>query len=194
MREVIAQAGRPLAAPSANRSGRMSPTEARHVGDALADRIDLILDGGRCAFGVESTVVRVVDEHAYLLRPGAIPRHDIETVTGPLGDASQDEITSPGRLARHYAPRAPLRLNATTVTNEECLLAFGAPIPGHPRAVRNLSARGDLTEAAANLFAHLHALDKINCNAIAAMTIPDHDLGEAINDRLRRAAQGRGTS
>ena len=189
MRAVLERAGVPLAAPSANPSGGVSPTEARHVAEAMGAEIPLILDGGSCRHGVESTVIRVLEGRTLLLRPGAIPRAEIEAVTGPLVDPNAEEGSSPGRLAGHYAPKTPVRLEATSVDSDECLLAFGIPIAGHPKAVRNLSLRGDLGEAAANLFGHLRALDKVSCRAIAVMPVPDYGLGEAINDRLRRAAE-----
>jgi L-threonylcarbamoyladenylate synthase len=187
-RALIAAAGVPIAAPSANPSGRLSPTRAAHVAEALGDRVDLVLDGGPTPLGLESTVIDATSEHPVLLRPGAVPRAAIEAVVGPL--APHDGAgapRSPGLLARHYAPRLPLRLEAREVRPAEALLAFGPRVPPGAVAVRNLSPAGDLTEAAANLFAMLHELDRSGAAAIAVMPIPDDGLGEAINDRLRRA-------
>jgi len=166
----------------------------------LAGRIDLIVDGGAVAVGVESSIVGCFDEPT-LLRPGGVPRGAIERVLGRTlaqlpedadNDASQP--LAPGMLASHYAPRTPLRLNANRIEAGEALLAFGpAAVPGidSANAVMNLSAQGDLTEAAANLFGYLRALDARGARAIAVMPVPHHGLGEAINDRLRRAAMGR---
>ncbi len=191
--QLIKAVGVPLAAPSANRSGAVSPTTAQHVADSLGDQVDLILDGGACPQGIESTVVQVVDAKAYLLRPGAVSRREIEAVTGPLTSIATREgaPVSPGQLENHYAPAHPLRLNVASVESDEALLAFGDPVPGNPKAMLNLSPACDLSEAAANLFAHLHALDKAHCRTIAVMPIPEDGLGEAINDRLQRAAAPR---
>jgi L-threonylcarbamoyladenylate synthase len=166
----------------------------------LAGRIDLIVDGGAVAVGVESTIVGCF-EAPMLLRPGGLPRGEIERVLGralvqPPQDADNDsgQPLAPGMLASHYAPRTPVRLNAQSIEAGEALLAFGpAGVPGTDSAitVMNLSARGDLNEAAANLFGYLRALDTRAARAIAVMPIPHHGLGEAINDRLRRAAVGR---
>ena len=185
---LLATFGRPLAAPSANPSGRISATTAQHVASELGERADLILDGGPVMMGIESTVVAFDGNTVVLLRPGATPRESIEAVAGPLAMPAKTEIRSPGQLARHYAPRSKLRLNATGVTQGEALLAFGAHVPSSAGMVRNLSERGDLTEAAANLFAMLRELDAAETGSIAVMPIPDSGLGEAINDRLRRAA------
>ncbi|ODR94962.1 translation factor Sua5 [Methyloceanibacter stevinii] len=183
----------PIAAPSANRSGRISPTEAGHVAAELGDIPDVILDGGPCARGLESTVVSVVGEHPILLRLGAVPRSEIEAVLGhPIDLAAQDApIASPGQLERHYAPQTPVRLNATTIEPGEALLAFGPNVPDGADTTINLSPAGDLNEAAARLFAALRSLDESGARAIAVMPIPDDGLGEAINDRLRRAAKAR---
>ncbi|MBV8976560.1 MAG: threonylcarbamoyl-AMP synthase [Alphaproteobacteria bacterium] len=186
-RALLKETGRPLAAPSANASGRVSPTTAAHVADELGDRIDLILDGGTAMLGIESTVIGFVDGRATLLRPGAVLRDDIEALVGPLA-APAAAILAPGQLESHYAPRARLRLNAKDAGNGEVLLGFG---PEAPSKVTNLSAGGDLKEAAANLFAMLRALDASGAKAIAVMPVPDTGLGEAINDRLRRAAAPR---
>jgi L-threonylcarbamoyladenylate synthase len=187
-RELIAAAGRPIAAPSANVSGHVSPTTAAHVAEELGDKADFILDGGETAIGIESTVIGFEGSQAVLFRPGGIAREAIERITGPLASPSNARVRSPGQLESHYAPRATLRLDAREARSDEQLLAFGADAP---RSAMNLSPTGDLKEAAANLFAMLRALDK-QAGAIAVMPIPDEDLGEAINDRLRRAAAPRG--
>jgi L-threonylcarbamoyladenylate synthase len=184
--------GRPLAAPSANRSGRISPTTAGHVADSLDGAVDLILDGGPCPVGVESTVVDLCGERPRLLRPGAVT---LEQLRAELGEveigADEARPSSPGQLASHYAPDRPLRLKATEVAADEALLAFGpAPLAG-ALVTRNLSPSSDLIEAAANLFAYLRQLDRSGARAIAAMPIPEEGLGRAINDRLRRAAAPR---
>lgn len=193
---LLAAFGRPVVAPSANRSGHVSPTTAGHVLADLRGRIELILDGGPTPKGLESTIVACLGEPA-LLRPGALARDEIERVLGrPLATAAAAENeapVAPGQLASHYAPRARLRLDAGSVMPGEALLAFGPKLlPGAVRAVRvlNLSERGDLVEAAANLFAHLRALDAAAAR-IAAMPVPHQGLGEAINDRLARAAAPR---
>ena len=180
-----------MVAPSANRSGHVSPTTAAHVLGDLRGRIDLVLDGGPTAVGVESTIVACLGRPT-LLRPGGVPRADIERVLGaplaapaPAGGAAP---VAPGMLASHYAPRARVRLNAESPRDGEALLAFG-PAPAWPAEMtRNLSPRGDLVEAAANLFSHLRALDGAGAETIAVMPIPPEGLGEAINDRLQRAA------
>jgi L-threonylcarbamoyladenylate synthase len=199
-REVLRAFGGPVVAPSANLSGHVSPTTAEHVRSDLAGRIDLIIDGGAVAVGVESSIVGCF-EAPMLLRPGGLPRAEIERVLGgalaqPPEDADSDggQPLAPGMLASHYAPRTKVRLNAEGIAPGEALLAFGSDaVSGIDAAgaVMNLSARGDLTEAAANLFGHLRALDAKAARAIAVMPIPNHGLGEAINDRLRRAAVGR---
>jgi L-threonylcarbamoyladenylate synthase len=195
-RDILRALGRPIVAPSANRSGHVSPTTAAHVASDLDGRIDLIVDGGPVSVGVESTIVGCFDP-PLLLRPGGLPRGALEQMLGhplrrprPQPDTAGQPM-APGMLASHYAPRTPVRLNATHIEPGEALLAFGpVTLSGHGIAARilNLSARGDLTEAAANLFSHLRALDAVNARAIAVMPVPEHDLGEAINDRLRRAA------
>jgi L-threonylcarbamoyladenylate synthase len=180
---------RPLAAPSANASGRLSPTTAAHVRDELAGRVAMILDGGPCPIGLESTVVSLLAAEPVLLRPGGIAEEDIAAVVGPLGrPAPEGPLASPGMLESHYAPQRALRLEASEVGPEEALLAFGAEPPAGAAATLNLSPGGDLGEAAANLFAFLRALDRPPQRAIAVMPIPDRGLGRAINDRLRRAA------
>jgi L-threonylcarbamoyladenylate synthase len=197
---LIAAFGRPVVAPSSNCSGHLSPTTAAHVLDDLKDRIDLILDGGTAPLGIESTIVAALDGRVFLLRPGAIARNDIEAALGrPLDvpPAPNDGVRtplSPGLSSSHYAPRAGLRLGARSVGPDEALLAFGSMLPQgaeHAKMVRNLSTRGDLVEAAANLFGHLRVLDAARPARIAVMPIPVHGLGEAINDRLLRAAAPR---
>lgn len=178
----------PLAAPSANPSGQISPTTAQHVASDLGDRVELILDGGPVPIGIESTVVGFEGDRPVLLRAGAIARETIEGVVGPLAAPRGGTITSPGQLKRHYAPNTPLRLNARHVESGEALLAFGSPELPEPCAVRNLSPSGDLVEAAANLFAMLRELDATGSAAIAVMPVPGDGMGEAINDRLQRAA------
>ncbi len=182
----------PIAAPSANRSGRISPTTAEHVRQDLGDRVDMILDGGACPVGVESTVLDICGDCPTLLRPGRVARAEIEAVIGsPLASPSPiagGNLRSPGQLLSHYAPGHPLRLNAREVSADEALLAFGpTPLEG-ARITANLSRSGDLNEAAANLFSMLHDLDRQEIAGIAAMPIPSAGLGEAICDRLRRAA------
>jgi L-threonylcarbamoyladenylate synthase len=190
---LIRAAGLPLAAPSANRSGAVSPTRAEHVAESLGERVSLILDGGPCPVGVESTVLDLTGATPVLLRPGGATREAIEAVVGrialsdalPAGDAAR---SSPGQLESHYAPSRPLRLEATTVSADEGLLAFGPHPPAGAMVTCNLSPTGDLAEAAANLFAHMRALDRPEVGRIAVMPVPHTGLGLAINDRLRRAA------
>ena len=190
-RALLEDAKLPIAAPSANRSGRISPTEAAHVAAELGDIPDVILDGGACASGLESTVVSVVGDTPILLRLGAVPRSEIESVLGhPIALAKEDApIASPGQLERHYAPQTPLRLNATSVEVGEALLAFGPDAPDCAGPTINLSRAGNLAHAATRLFAALRELDESGARGIAVMPIPDEGLGEAINDRLRRAAK-----
>ncbi len=188
---LLAAAGCPIAAPSANRSGAISPTTAEHVRTSLpgpeGGGPTLILDGGRCPVGLESAVVDLSEQRPALLRPGGIAVEDLETVVGPLDNPTQTAgaLKSPGLLERHYAPDTPLRLGAAEARPGEALLGFGTGAPG---ATLNLSRSGDLAEAAANLFAMLHDLDRQGHAAIAVMPVPDAGLGRAINDRLRRAA------
>jgi L-threonylcarbamoyladenylate synthase len=200
-REILLAFGKPVVAPSANRSGRVSPTSAQHVHADLAGRIDLIVDDGPSPLGVESTILACVGRAA-LLRPGAIPRAAVERFLGreigiatTVDDAgAAGRPVAPGMLPSHYAPRAAVRMNAATVAPGEALLAFGPTLPddaGHAETVLNLSGRGQLVEAAANLFAYLRALDRHGIGTIAVMPIPDEGLGEAINDRLRHAAAPR---
>lgn len=191
---LLGQAGLPVAAPSANPSGRISPTEARHVAADLGDAVAAVLDGGPCPVGVESTVIDLSRPGpALLLRPGGLPREEIEALTGPLALPDAAEAPrSPGQLASHYAPRLPVRLDATEPLPGEALLAFGPDVPAGAHATRNLSETGDPCEAARNLFRMLRELDESGATAIAVMPIPAHGLGEAIRDRLHRAAAPRG--
>ncbi len=191
-RAVIEAAGHPLAAPSANLSGAVSPTSAAHVAQSLGDKVSLILDGGPCRVGVESTVVDLTAVRPAILRPGGLAREEIEAAIGPVAedDGSDDAPRSPGRLVRHYATRLPLRLGATDAHEGEALLAFGSTAMSDIRTMLNLSVAGDVVEAAANLFAMLRALDRPGeYTGIAVMGVPEHGLGRAINDRLRRAAE-----
>ena len=197
MAQALIQAvGRPLAAPSANRSGTISPTRAEHVRDSLGDRIDLILDGGPCSIGVESTIVKIDGDTLTLLRPGGIPFEDIENCFGRSirTIAKAEAIEAPGMMASHYAPQAHIRLDVTAPKPNEAFLAYG-PQSSPPQHTLNLSETDDLREAAANLFAHLHALDALceehGLAGIAAAPVPQTGLGAAINDRLIRAAAPR---
>lgn len=185
MRALLVATGLPLAAPSANRSGAVSPTRADHVSASLGDRVDLILDGGECARGIESTIVALRPGGAWsLLRPGPIAR---EAIAGALGDAREvapgGAIEAPGQLASHYAPGKPVRLNAQSAQADEFLIGFGT-VAGDV----TLSATGDLAEAAARLYACLHAAAAAAAPRIAVAPVPADGIGEAINDRLRRAA------
>ena len=193
-RALFRETGRPIAGPSANRSGKMSPTTADHVRQSLGDRVDMVLDGGACPVGVESTVIDVSEDQPRLLRPGGLARKEIENVIGERLDIANDQpghgvpAPSPGLLKSHYAPRHPFRINAEDVAADEALLAFGpAPLEG-AAVTANLSRSGNLTEAAANLFSMLHHLDGQDVAGIAAMPVPSIGLGEAICDRLERAA------
>ena len=185
-REVLRGFGRAIVAPSANRSGRPSPTTFADAMSETGSAAAVALDGGPCAIGLESTVVALLDGPPRLLRPGAVTRVQIEALIGPLAEAEVDAARSPGRLSRHYAPDAPLRLDAAEPRPGEAFLAFGSA-PDAP-LVFNLSPSGDLAEAAANLFASLRAADALGPTAIAVAPLPEDGLGEAINDRLRRAA------
>jgi L-threonylcarbamoyladenylate synthase len=184
--------GRGIAAPSANRSGRLSPTEAWHVAEEYADAAltpDVLLEGAACTVGLESTILDVTGDEAILLRPGSLTLEMLQHVVA-VREAQGGAIRAPGMLLSHYAPRATLRLNALDVQPEEALLAFGPTPPSGAIYQRNLSASGDLVEAAARLFADLRALDKV-AHTIAVMPIPEEGIGRAINDRLRRAAAPR---
>ena len=194
-RTLIDAAGVPLAAPSANRSGRVSPTTAAHVAADLDGRIDFILDGGPCRYGLESTIVEVAGGRIALLRPGAIAREAIESALGSpveLGRGLGARPNAPGQLASHYAPNAELRLGAADVRADEAALDFGGQLKRSAAPARlDLSPSGDLVEAASHLFSYLRALDAGGAARIAVAPIPDHGLGAAINDRLRRAAAPR---
>lgn len=189
-RDLLRQVGRPVAAPSANRSGHVSPTTAAHVRESLGPDV-AVVDGGPCPVGLESTVIGLAGPAPTLLRPGGIPAEAIEAALGePLAAPQSAKLESPGMLLKHYAPRLPVRLNAAAPQGREGLLSFG-PAPGGFARVFPLSDTGDLAEAAANLYAGLHALDRDDLTGIAVMPIPETGLGVAINDRLRRAARGR---
>ncbi|HTW50973.1 MAG TPA: L-threonylcarbamoyladenylate synthase, partial [Stellaceae bacterium] len=190
---LLREAGRPLAAPSANGSGHISPTDAAHVAAELGERVALILDAGSCVVGLESTVLDLTDSMPALLRPGGAIVETLVEVLGPITTGALDPRTprSPGQLASHYAPRLPLRMNAAAGQPGEALLAFGPNPPSGFAEVLNLSPSGDLAEAAANFFAMLRRLDRPEYSGIAAMPVPDDGLGRAINDRLRRAAAPR---
>ena len=193
MRDVLARFGGALVAPSANRSGHVSATQAAHVAQDFGERLQLILDGGTAALGLESTIIDLSGTTPLLLRAGAVAIDEIESVLGKhvarphLYDP--ENPASAGQMSRHYATRTPLRLNADHIEKNEACLAFGAPLPSFAPLL-NLSANADLAEAAANLFAHLRALDKTGMDTIAVMPVPEQGLGMAINDRLRRAALG----
>lgn len=187
---LLQSAGVPIAAPSANVSGSISPTTAQHVEQSLGNSVDLILDGGATELGIESTIVGFDRGSAVLLRSGAISRQAIEAIAGSLANPNTSGIRAPGQLESHYAPRARLRLNVSAPQEREALLAFGPHVPRGAKTTLNLSPRGELKEAAANLFAMLRLLDS-RADAIAVMPVPDEGLGEAINDRLRRAAAPR---
>ena len=182
-RALLQAFGGPVVAPSANRSGRPSPTTFADAVEETGASAAVMLDGGPCVVGLESTVVALLDGPARLLRPGAVTREQIEALIGPLAEAETNARRSPGRLSLHYAPNAPVRIEADGPRDGEAFLAFGPS-----DSLLNLSRSGDLREAAANLFAMLRAADRTNPAAIAVAPIPRHGLGEAINDRLRRAA------
>lgn len=192
--ELIARLGRPLAAPSANSSGRISGTTAQAVAADLGDRIKLVVDGGATPVGLESTILKVEDGKLRLLRPGGIGAEEIEAVAGAKLMRGAAGIEAPGMLASHYAPGAAMRLNVQQIVRGEALLAFGrsrAEGWQDAAAIRNLSEAGDLREAASNLFAFMQALDRSGARIIAVEPIPFEGLGEAINDRLARAAAPR---
>jgi L-threonylcarbamoyladenylate synthase len=191
---LLRAAGVPVAAPSANRSGRVSPTHAGHVMGDLEGRIDCVLDGGPTQVGVESTIVACLGDDVRILRPGGVAREEIERVLGRKVAAAQadEAITAPGMLASHYAPNARLRLDATSIEKDEAVLDFGGRFAEVQAASFDLSPTGDLAEAAANLFAFLRALDATGAETIAVAPIPHEGLGEAIRDRLQRAAAPRG--
>ena len=195
---LLKAAGRPLAAPSANPSGKVSPPPAQHVieadAGAPAAALTMVLDGGPCPVGLESTVVDLCGDRPTLLRHGGVTEEELTALLGPLATATIDDglaPRAPGQLLSHYAPDRPLRLEATTVAPDEALLAFGPNPPSGAAIAANLSPAGDLTEAAANLFALLRRLDRPEVARIAVMKVPERGLGRAINDRLRRAAAPR---
>jgi L-threonylcarbamoyladenylate synthase len=194
---LLHKTARPVAAPSANRSGRVSPTDAEHVLGDLDGRIDAVLDGGSSQVGVESTIVACLGGTPRLLRPGGVPREAIEALIGMRlegGPEGGKSLLAPGMLASHYAPRARVRLNAVGVEAGEAVLLFGHEAPegaDTARTTLNLSQNGDLVEAAAHLFSYLRQLDSSGAATIAVGPIPETGLGEAINDRLRRAAAER---
>lgn len=201
-RKLIDALGRPIAAPSANASGSLSPTTPQHVAQSLGDKAGVILAGGKAGVGLESTVIDMTGDVPVVLRPGGITIEDLRMNMGQVDvsiEAVDDKPKSPGQLLRHYAPKTKLRLKAVDVAPDEALLAFGSmrfmgirgggfakDLP--PDQLLNLSEKGDLTEAAANLFSMLHQLDQTNVSGIAVMNIPDTGLGMAINDRLKKAA------
>jgi L-threonylcarbamoyladenylate synthase len=188
--ELLQAFGKPVVAPSANPSGRISPTSAQHVRDHMS--VDLLLEGGDCAVGLESTVIRVMEDGPYLLRAGGIGRDTIEKTIGRrvmTPTRFDGKLHSPGQLESHYAPRAALRLDAAAPDTGEVFLGFGK----YAHGAHTLSARGDLVEAAANLFRKLHELDALSPDVIAVAPIPKEGIGEAINDRLKRAAAPRST-
>jgi L-threonylcarbamoyladenylate synthase len=197
-RALIEAAGVPLAAPSANRSGAVSPTTAAHVAGDLDGRVDWILDGGPCRHGLESTIVACLGGRVQLLRPGAITREAIESVLGSAiktVGVPQSAPNAPGQLASHYAPKAELRLGAAIASEDEAALDFGGALKRSTPTTRlDLSPSGDLIEAASHLFSYLRALDASGAARIAVAPIPEHGLGAAINDRLRRAAAPRDAS
>jgi L-threonylcarbamoyladenylate synthase len=189
---LLRAADRPVAGPSANRSGHVSPTLAEHVAADLGDSVAIILDGGPAPIGLESTVVDVTSADPVVLRLGGLARESIARVLGrqvALAKGEPGKPASPGMLARHYAPSASLRLDACEIREGEALMAFGPVVLRHAGTTINLSPAGDLVEAAANLFSTLRALDAAGAKAVAVMPIPHDGLGEAINDRLRRAAK-----
>lgn len=184
MRDLLCASGKPLAAPSANASGTISPTRAEHVLRSLGRSIDLIVDAGPTAVGLESTIVAVDGDKLRILRPGPITVDQLHKAAGlPIADGGSDKIEAPGQLAQHYAPSKPVRLNATDAQDGEWLIGFG-PVAGRV----SLSEKGDLEEAAARLFELLHQADMADAPRIAFAPVPDEGLGTAINDRLRRAA------
>ena len=186
---LLTAVGRPIAAPSANLSGKLSPTNAHHVQNSLGQLVKIILDKGACKIGIESTVISCSKHSFNLLRPGAITAKELEQLVGrKLKKINKTaDLKAPGMLTNHYAPTLPLRINADSVSTDEALLTFGNKWPTGALNTLNLSEKGDLREAAANLFTMLHELDRSGAKAIAVTTIPNDGLGTAINDRLKRA-------
>ena len=196
-RDLIAKLGRPLAAPSANKSGKVSPTTAFAVKDSLGNHVDMILDAGSCTVGLESTIVQVEDDNLMILRPGSVTVDDLksQSFVNKVSDNIDNEIKAPGMLKSHYAPNAVMRLNSVFIRKGDALLAFGPQrISDAHKAccIENLSPKGDLVEAAANLFSMIAKLDKSGTSMIAVEPIPLKGIGVAINDRLTRAAAPRG--
>jgi L-threonylcarbamoyladenylate synthase len=190
--DLLARFGDPIAAPSANRAGEVSPTTAAHVAESLGDAPDLILNGGECTVGLESTVIDLCGARPAILRHGAVTRDQLEQILGPIEDASVADAgqkpRSPGQIAKHYAPSISLRIDATDIRPNEAFVAFGEPPKGDAAIVRNLSPSGDVVEAAARLFATLRELDRPEYVGIAVASVPETGIGRAVNDRLRRAA------
>jgi L-threonylcarbamoyladenylate synthase len=188
--KLLTEFDRPIAAPSANKSGKVSPTTAAHVADEFDSDLKMIIDGGSCKKGIESTIVQVMDNNLILLRPGSITIEEIKSVTQcavRVMDENNVNPSSPGQLTSHYAPKTKVRLDVDVPNKDECLLAFGA-VTINSSFTMNLSPNGDLEEAAANLFSMLRTLDKMNFTSIAVSPIPLSGIGLAINDRLKRAA------
>ncbi|MGB7432616.1 MAG: L-threonylcarbamoyladenylate synthase [Ahrensia sp.] len=197
-RDLIEAFGKPLAAPSANRSGGISPTTAQAVVESLGGALPMVLDGGPCPVGLESTIVKTDGESAWLLRPGGVPADAIEQHLGKALSHAKTEggVQAPGQLQSHYAPNAGVRLNVAQVREGEALLAFGPTRvnnAAHAAAIANLSESGDMQQAAANLYTMLSQLDRSGAATIAVEPVPSQGLGVAINDRLRRAAAPRPT-
>ncbi len=191
-KQLLEAVGIPIAAPSANASGKLSPTTPVHVAESLGNKVDLILAGGKSQIGLESTVLNLTSSKPTILRPGGVTKEQLEKLLGSVDDAGEiqsNKPLSPGMLESHYAPNLPLRLNADNAGDDEALLAFGPDVFIKGGAMRlNLSEQGDLSEAAANLFAMLRQLDQPRFRAIAVMPVPNVGLGVAINDRLKRAS------
>jgi len=190
IRELLQIFKYPIAAPSANISGKLSPTQPMHVARMLSSKVAMILDGPPCRNGIESTIAQVSGSEIRLLRPGSITKREIEELTGLRVTYYEDSENpaAPGQLKSHYAPNKKLRLNAKTIYPGEALLAFGSLYPKDAQTLRNLSPKGSLLEAAANLFSMLHELDNTDCTVIAVSPVPNKGIGIAINDRLNRAA------
>jgi L-threonylcarbamoyladenylate synthase len=186
---LIRSSGTPIVAPSANRSQSISPTTARHVWDSLGERVDMILDGGSCSVGVESTIIDLTGKDVVMLRPGGVTKEELESFLNErvlISNGNSDMPTSPGQMLKHYAPSHPLRINATLPNSDEFFIGFGNV--GHD-AHLNLSLSGDMYEAASNLFSYLHLADEqTDFPKIAIAPIPEVGIGLAINDRIRRAA------
>jgi L-threonylcarbamoyladenylate synthase len=194
---LLKKVQRPLAAPSANRSGAVSPTRAEHVVESLGAKVDLVLDGGPCEVGLESTVLAVDETPPVLLRPGGITLDMLRQISPDVAEAKTEQpksLKSPGMLESHYAPGLPVRLNVEAPPENEAWLAFGPGAVTDGKSSLNLSASGDMEEAASNLFLYLRQLDRPEFSAIAVAPVPETGIGRAINDRLNRAAAPRGKS